>query len=282
MRRLSQRHREILNRLDRPTGGDELRHSTEPLPLDSLQLVQPATPLFAGNSTGSVTGRSAEVALRITDRDGTDPYDATENRVAISGVASNTITVSGDQTDRVAANSFVRLLGSTATGYGSRHVAAVDLVSGDTEIELSGDVPSGITHVILPGPWPLATIDEVFSAACQTAVVGMPGDDLVVARIGEELIPLGGPVTLWGILDEQLDEPTFIPGPPKQLIASSASVTVHRIDPATHEFLSTGISLTLFSVWEGLNLAAGHTVAFERYSGHWLLKPASCSPSALS
>lgn len=284
-RLLNAHQRMLLRQLDELPPADERRDSTE-YPAASVWLVTPQTPLFCGDETGVSTGRAAEVATRLTDRSAgaTDPFDEPKNREAITGISGADITVAGDQTGRLVAGSRFRI---DADNDNDGWHEAVDVTyndSGDeTIITLTTALPdSTVTgDIVLPGPWPLETLDTVRSASCQTSIVGMPGDEIVIARIGDELLPIAGPVTLWGILDEALDEPEFEAGPPKKLTASSASVTVYRLDPETHEFLSTGIQITMYSIWEGLNLPSGHTVAFERYAGHWVLKPASCSPSQL-
>lgn len=260
--------------------GSPHTRGNETAPAPPLILCRMATPLVPGVEDTEVSANTAEAYLVNEDDD-----DSPRDRIILSESiflqpSSTQIIVTGDLSRWSVTGSVVMIDNSNENNgfYELSNDPTYDAGLDETTFNLAKELPDflDVTGDLLRfGPWGLETRVTVRNLSGHMAICAMPGDDIICARVGRELLPICGPQTLMGQVVTTITAPVIDIDDNYKLTLGSGTVYVYYFDSDGIR-TDTGITLTVYNDWEDVNIVDGFTIKADWY-GRWIMSQASCA-----
>ena len=244
-----------------------------------LLICRLATPLVPGVAAAEKSANTAEAYVVVQDRTDMPMRRAVLQDLITDQPTNRDIVVSGDLTNWLVAGSRFLVRGSTSNDQ-QYYLCDITYSSGDNEttLNVTPDLPDAATadgNVVRLGPYGLSQQVEVRNLSGHAAIAAMPGDDIICARIGAELIPLAGPQVIFGQVTETIDPPTIDTANGDILTLGTGKVSVYYFD-TNGVRTDTGIDVEISNDWEDITIEVDFTIKADWY-GRWMLTQASCS-----
>lgn len=264
-----------------PAAGQTQTGRTGPQPIGPLILARALTPLVPDAKEDQESGNAAEVELLGPDPDDA-PYDRSTLYKDIVSQTSSTITISGDWSKWIKEGSQIRVIDSTSNNDFYRLTAAPTYDAGpdETTLSFSPTLPDADTadgKVARHGPWGVIASASVHTVSGLCGVAAMPGDVILMTKIGGELVPVTGCQVLFAQVKEgeKITAPTIDSEDDDKLTLGSGEVEVYYFD-SDGVRTGTGITVKVWNDWDRVEVDENYTIAAEWF-GRWMLTQASCN-----
>jgi len=280
--KLSHSTREMLRQSKRAPlkPGSPQTRSDQTSPPAPLILCRMATPLVPGVETTELSANTADAYI-LNEDDDDSPRDRTILAEAITSQPSDTnIVVAGDLSKWSKTGSMLMIQGSNQNNgfYELSDDPTYDSGADETTFATQQELPdkTDVTgNLVRFGTWGLEARVTVRNLSGHMAICAMPGDDIICARVGRELLPICGPQTLFGQVVTTIAAPTIDVDDEDKLTLGSGTVSVYYFDSDGIR-TDTGITVTIYNDWEDVNIIADFTIQADWY-GRWILSQASCA-----
>ena len=247
--------------------------------LAPLFLCRMATPLVPGVSDTELSANTADAFLLNEDDDESPRSRAILSEEITSQPSDSNVVVSGDRSRWAVFGSMLMIQASNENNgfYELSANPTYDEGSDETTFAFTDDLPDRFDltgNLVRFGPWGLEARVTVRNLSGHMAICAMPGDDIICARVGRELLPICGPQTLFGQVVTTIAAPTIDTGDDDKLTIGSGTVSVYYFD-SDEMRTDNGIDVTVYNDWEDVSITADYTIQAQWY-GRWMLSQASC------
>ena len=182
--------------------------------LAPLFLCRMATPLVPDVSDTELSAKTADAFLLNEDDDESPRSRAILSEEITSQPSDSNVVVAGDRSRWAVFGSMLMIQASNENNgfYELSANPTYDEGSDETTFAFTGDLPNKFDltgNLVRFGPWGLEARVTVRNLSGHMAICAMPGDDIICARVGRELLPICGPQTLCGQVVTTIAAPTI-------------------------------------------------------------------------